>query len=42
MESIHFRLPKELRAQLEAQAAKESRSLSNLIVLLLKQGLEGK
>ena len=42
MSTFTFRLSKELRAQLEAQAAKEGRSLSNLIVLLLKQGLEGK
>ena len=42
MDSIHFRLTKELRAQLEAQAAKEGRTLSNLIVHMLKEGLERK
>lgn len=35
-----FRLPNELRQKLEKRAKKEGRSLANLIILLLKEGVE--
>lgn len=35
-----FRLPNELRSKLEERAKKEGRSLANLIIFLLKKGVE--
>jgi len=37
---MHVTVPAWLRAELEARAAKESRNLSNMVTLLLKQGVK--
>lgn len=41
-ESYTFRIPSDLREKLEIRAAKEGRSLSNLIIFLLKKSVGAK
>ena len=38
---ISIRIPAELLARLDEEAAKQHRSRSNLIVLLIRRGLDG-
>jgi len=40
--SYTFRIPVELKKQLSIQADNENRTLSNLIIKILKEGLENK
>lgn len=41
-ESYTFRIPSDLREKLEICAAEEGRSLSNLIIFLLKKAVDAK
>lgn len=41
-ESYTFRIPSDLRGELELRAADEGRSLSNLIIFLLKKAVDAK
>lgn len=41
-ESYTFRIPSDLRGKLELRAANEGRSLSNLIIFLLKKSVAEK
>lgn len=41
-ESYTFRIPSDLREKLELRAAEEGRSLSNLIIFLLKNAVNAK